>query len=191
MILDFWLRVFYNIRKVKMFLASNKNKNMKKITLRKGFTLIELLIVIAIIGLLAVFLLPSVLDAPRSARDAGRKVAVNDLVIAVEQYKAANLEVPSTGGCLIGNTELASYLDIAGAAIAAGDLNDPEPMTNSATNCEAAYYYDSTNNRYAICLGLETEGTSELFFDADDDYDAIPSASPTPATNTYCIDRAA
>jgi len=70
----------------------------------KGFTLIELLIVISIIGILAVALLPNILSAPATARDAGRKAELNSVLSALEQYKAANGEYPTTtDGCLPGS----------------------------------------------------------------------------------------
>lgn len=72
--------------------------------MKKGFTLIELLIVISIIGILAVALLPNILSAPATARDAGRKAALNNVLSALEQYKAANGEYPkwSTRGTAVG-----------------------------------------------------------------------------------------
>lgn len=66
--------------------------------MKKGFTLIELLIVISIIGILAVALLPNILSAPATARDAGRKAALNNTLAALEQYKAANGQYPGTPG---------------------------------------------------------------------------------------------
>lgn len=66
--------------------------------MKKGFTLIELLIVISIIGILAVALLPNIISAPASARDAGRKSSLNSVLTALEQYKAANGAYPGTAG---------------------------------------------------------------------------------------------
>lgn len=66
--------------------------------MKKGFTLIELLIVISIIGILAVALLPNILSAPATARDAGRRTSLNNVLTALEQYKATSTDYPLAAG---------------------------------------------------------------------------------------------
>jgi prepilin-type N-terminal cleavage/methylation domain-containing protein len=74
--------------------------------MKKAFTLIELLIVVAIIGILAVALIPAITSGPARARDAARITAVNDVISAVEQYNLDEGEYPQRAisadatGCL-------------------------------------------------------------------------------------------
>jgi len=51
-----------------------------------GFTLIELLLVIVIIGVLSLALLPTILEGPKKARDASRKVGVLKIQNALMKY---------------------------------------------------------------------------------------------------------
>lgn len=62
---------------------------------KKGFTLIELLIVIAIIGILAVALVPTGMDALKKARDATRITHMTTLATAMQQYVLDNGSCPT------------------------------------------------------------------------------------------------
>lgn len=71
---------------------------------KKGFTLIELLIVIAIIGVLAAALLPTILNAPARGRDAARMGHMNSIVAALEAYNSDEGRYPDADGCIDGAT---------------------------------------------------------------------------------------
>ena len=71
---------------------------------RKGFTLIELLIVIAIIGVLAAALYPTIRDALSRGRDAAREGDLNNIATAIETFNADYGQYPSGNGCIDGTT---------------------------------------------------------------------------------------
>jgi type II secretion system protein G len=113
---------------------------------KKGFTLIELLIVISIIGILAVALLPNVLNAPIRARDAARKSDIATIVKAVETYNVDNGGYPSGQICFNG-VALAAPLEKLNTYFS-GSLppKDPGDATRAIIGgCNGGYVYCKKN----------------------------------------------
>ena len=63
---------------------------------QSGLTLIELTIVIVILGILAAFIAPRVINAPQQAKVAKAQTEVNGIKTALEQYAIATGEYPTT-----------------------------------------------------------------------------------------------
>ncbi len=105
----------------------------------KGFTLIELLIVIAIIGVLAVALLPTLLGAPSKARDTQR-------IASIQKIQAFLVDRSLTTGSVPGGT-----------CIKSGEGEGDEVTTLIADNLRAfggAFPSDPSNtNGPTLCPG--------------------------------------
>ena len=61
-----------------------------------GLTLIELTIVIVILGILAAFIAPRVINAPQQAKVAKAQTEINSIKTALEQYAITTGEYPTT-----------------------------------------------------------------------------------------------
>lgn len=61
-----------------------------------GFTLIEIMVVIVILGILAAFVVPSIMERPDQARIAKAHQDIRALESALELYKLDNFYYPST-----------------------------------------------------------------------------------------------
>jgi prepilin-type N-terminal cleavage/methylation domain-containing protein len=68
-----------------------------KLRRESGFTLIELLVVIAIIAVLIALLLPAVQQAREAARRTQCKNNMKQLALAVHNFEASNMTIPSGG----------------------------------------------------------------------------------------------
>lgn len=68
---------------------------------RKAFTLIELLIVVAIIGILATTLVPSLTDGPARARDTERLKRATNIMERLEAFNIDYGHYPNVSGCIV------------------------------------------------------------------------------------------
>lgn len=73
-----------------------KIKTLFRTTASQGFTLIELMVVIVILGILATFIVPNIMDAPDEARREKTKVDIAALDTALKMYKLHSGSYPST-----------------------------------------------------------------------------------------------
>ena len=67
----------------------------KKSTASRGFTLIELMVVLAIIGVLAALVVPSVLNRAEESRVTAARVDIQNLMQALKLYKLDNMRYPT------------------------------------------------------------------------------------------------
>ena len=61
-----------------------------------GFTLIEIMVVVVILGILAAFVVPKLMDAPGKARVVAAKHDIAQIRSALDLYKLDNFNYPST-----------------------------------------------------------------------------------------------
>lgn len=159
--------------------------------MKKGFTLIELLIVISIIGILAVALLPNVLNAPVRARDAARKADMATMVKAVETYNVDKGSYPAsfctgsgTGGAV--PAALASYFSGSAAP------KDPSGSTYkgvdaAGTICQGGYMFCRKNGSpfsYVIVTKMETTASNNSTYAAANLASCDGSTAYTAAAGT-------
>jgi len=168
---------------------------------RKGFTLIELLIVIAIIGVLAAALYPTIRDALSRGRDAAREGDINNLVTAIETFNSDFGTYPlalGASGCFTGGND-GVFIEPGGTDSVAVDYFkggkppvDPSPNRSIPTGvtdpggCVAAgqYYYKriGTNGiEYIVATLMETANKNNY----DTDPETFDGTSDPTEGDTY------
>lgn len=69
---------------------------MHNLKANKGFTLIEIMVVVVILGILAAFVVPRVMDRPDAARIAKVQNDIRAIEAALNMYRLDNYQYPST-----------------------------------------------------------------------------------------------
>jgi prepilin-type N-terminal cleavage/methylation domain-containing protein len=115
-----------------------------KLTTR-GFTLVELMIVIAIIGILAAALFPSLTSYLARGRDTSRTAGIKEIVTALAAYQLDRTALPAP----VGTTCVDS-----GALVSGGYLQKfpVDPTANRSVNCGTigAYGFGTGNTAASI-----------------------------------------
>jgi prepilin-type N-terminal cleavage/methylation domain-containing protein len=163
---------------------------------RKAFTLIELLIVIAIIGVLAAALYPTIRGAVASGRDAAREGDINNIITGLEVYNTTYGTYPDGTGCIStifvepGTTNSVEKDIFKGE----GAPKDPSPTRtlpggiNDPGGCVGAgdYYYNYVNANgieYLIATIMENDTKNNT----TDDPTSYDGSAPLVDGETYYI----
>ena len=128
---------------------------------RHGFTMVELLVVVGIIGLLAVFLVPSLLGAKDRAKEAAVKGVMHSVQLAIEAYEMENQVYP-----LVKNTGLETlcknYLMVGGyiASVPKNPFTGQE-YKNTDVAGKVIFSYDDTTGKYTLS-GYNRAGAKKI-----------------------------
>lgn len=163
---------------------------------RKGFTLIELLVVIVIIGILATYLIPTIMGAPARARDAGRQSVLNGIKVALTSYYSDYGHFPVGEACISsGDTAYVNDDDDSDFTIETlrkyfeGNKlpDDPQSVAKvpaGSDDCNG-YYYKSIravdggreSAAYIVASVAEIQGNATQDCETIDDIDSLDSDS--------------
>lgn len=119
----------------------------------RGFTLIELLLAIAIIAMIATFVMVSQRSSQLKRNDIRRSTDISALQKALALLSSTSSSFPTMTGCITGSDTVSTQLRTAGIISASDILADPVNPTDVAK----CYYYVSTGSTYSLRYTMETE----------------------------------
>jgi general secretion pathway protein G len=90
----------------------------------RGFTLVELLVVIVVLGILVALLLPAVMAAVRSAKNAQVLAEINELAQALESFKTTYGDYPPSRVLLVENGNYTTFIN-SNASLSTIDSTSP------------------------------------------------------------------
>jgi prepilin-type N-terminal cleavage/methylation domain-containing protein len=127
----------------------------------KAFTLIELLIVIAIISIIAAFMMPNFLGVQDRAKEAGVKAVMHSIQLAVESYNMENEAYPM-GNNIPLRELIDNYLVQSGyvTAIPKNPFTGKEYAVSDRAG-KVIYVYDDSTASYKL-VGYKRNGFSKL-----------------------------
>ena len=128
---------------------------------KQGFTLIEVLVVISIIGLLSVFLVPSLLGARDRAKEAAVEGVMHTVQIAIEAYQMEN-DIYPVGNNIPLESLSRNYL-MNGGYLADVPKNpfSGAAYTDTDTAGKIIYSYNDTTGVYTL-TGYKRNGTAKI-----------------------------
>jgi prepilin-type N-terminal cleavage/methylation domain-containing protein len=147
---------------------------------RGGFTMIELLMVIIIIGVLIALLLPAIMGAMKTARNAAVSSEINQLAQALESFKSRYGDYPPSRVLL---EESGNYSQYIGSNQALSATFDPtSPAGNDITVGQLAQRTLVAMRKFFPRVVFSTTGNPPLFngtsywydFNGNGQYDATP-----------------
>ena len=122
----------------------------------RGFTLIELLLVIAIIGLIATFVMVSQRDAQEKRNDVRRSTDVLALQKGLALFSAGGQGYPVMTGCIDGTDAVTAAFRAAGILNANNVIVDPLNPSDVAT----CYYYVSSGSTYTLRYTMQSDSAA-------------------------------